>query len=284
MGRFRMTTLSPAMHVRVLPSWRDLKFWAPTDVMNGRVAEGVGLHHFGLTGGLHPYVRAVEAALTCRDEEDAERAVREALSAYYWRVQPRTPAEWLGLDDAPAALVDAPPYAVTLPWQKNSPARWQEVREAGIPNENRLAGDHIPISDGWHACGPVSERKLDVEVRRLLKLLRSIQRKGLVRHSGRDGDIDAVLLKNPRGQRWWINSGHHRSAVLVALGCDTVPVRIKATVDTADVHEWAQVRSGLFTPEQAVKVVDRIIDGDLPPVTSAWVQYVDSQRPMRRTA
>ena len=247
------------------------------DLVEARISDGIGLHHFGLASGYHPYVRAVaEAARPSCD--DPERAIREALAMYFNRVQPQSPADWLDMPGAPSELVNAPPHASTLPWQKNSPARWQEVREKGVQNENRLAGDELPLSDGWHACGPVSDRKLDVETCRLLKLLESIQRKGLQRHNGRDGDIDAVLLRSGRGERWWINSGHHRSAVLSALGYKTAPVRIKAVIDTTEAKSWPQVQSGLFTEAQAVRIVERLVDGDLPRVASEWVRYVDSAR------
>jgi hypothetical protein len=244
-------------------------------VVEAELRDGVGLHHFGLApDGCHPFVLAAAAGL---DRPDApEAAIEGVLLAYYDRVIPGNAADWLGvaLADASPDLLWAPPWAAALPWQTQTPAEWRAARERGIPSENRLAGQELSIREGWHACGPVSARKAAIEAHRVGRLLASLQEHGLRRHDGRDGDIDAVLLRGGGVQRWWINSGHHRAAVLSALGYETAPVRIRRVVDLNDVAQWPHVASGLFRRADAIRIVERVLAGELPRVAQPWSQWV----------
>ena len=244
-------------------------------LVEARLADGIGLHHYGLSPqGYHPFVRAVLAAL--RRPHDPQAAIVDVLAAYYAKVTPGNAADWLDLPraTAPPSLLWSPPWAATMPWQAQSPAEWRAAREKGIPNENRIAGQELSILEGWHACGPVSARKAAIEGRRLSILLASLQEHGVRRHGGRDGDIDAVLLRGEGGQRWWVNSGHHRSAVMSALGYETAPVRIRAVVDVREADAWPQVASGLFTRDQAIAFVEGLIAGELPDVARGWERWV----------
>ncbi|MBL8552648.1 MAG: hypothetical protein JNL41_00110 [Phenylobacterium sp.] len=256
-------------------------------VVEARLADGIGLHHFGLAAdGCHPFVRAAAAGRDCPEAPDS--AIVEVLRAYYDRVIPGNAADWLGLWPASASpdLLWAPPWAATLPWQTQTPAEWRAAREKGVPNENRLAGRELSIRDGWHACGPVSDQKAAVEAHRVGRLLASLQEHGLRRHDGRDGDIDAVLLRGEGVQRWWVNSGHHRAAVMSALGYETAPVRIRRVVDLRDVAQWPQVRSGLFQAADAARIVERLLAGELPGVAQAWAHWASGQtaHPLKATA
>jgi hypothetical protein len=245
-------------------------------LVEARLADGIGLHHFGLSpDGCHPFVRAILAAT--RRSGDPQRVIGDVLAAYYAQVTPGNAADWLDLPraKAPPSLLWSPPWAATMPWQAQSPAEWRAAREKGVPNENRIAaGEELTILEGWHACGPVSARKAAIEARRLGILLASLREHGLRRHGGRDGDIDAVLLRGSAGQRWWINSGHHRAAVMSALGYETAPIRIRAVVDVRQADAWPQVISGLFTRDQAVSLVEGLISGELPEVARGWARWV----------
>lgn len=264
-----------ALPAKLRRAFRVLRGKGDYRLLEGRIEHGIGLHHFNLRpDGFHPFVRAIQAGI--REPAAPQAAIERVLGEYYSRVKPQDAADWLGEPGASAArvLADLPPHAVTMPWQANSPQRWLEVRENGIPNENRLAGDEMPISEGWHACGPVSARKIAVEGRRLCNLLVSFQKNGLMRHEGHDGDIDSVLLRGAGGERWWINSGHHRAAVMSALGYETAPVRIKAVVDVADAANWPQVASGLFDRQEAIRFVEGLIADERPRVTDPWTTWV----------
>jgi hypothetical protein len=185
----------------------------------------------------------------------------------------------LPVELTPAGFVGEPPYAATFPWQDRSPASWRKYRAQGISKENRIAGRSIGIEDGWHACGPVSAAKAEVETLRLSALLASLQQQGFKRHEGRDGDIDAVMLKAGGETLWWINSGHHRAAVLTALDYETAPVRVRQTFDLETVAEWPNVRNGLFTPQAATVLVNRLFDNRLPAALQPWADFCkDSAR------
>jgi hypothetical protein len=246
-------------------------------LVEARLEDGIGLHHFGLgSDDLHPFVRAVRAGIAAPGSPESE--IRRVLLEYYARVTPGTAADWLDLPrtSAPPELLWAPPWAATMPWQIQTPAAWRAARERGVPSENRIAGRELSIEAGWHACGPVIPAKAAIEAGRLARLLASIQADGLIRHGGQDGDIDAVLLRGGGVQRWWVNSGHHRAAVLSALGYETAPIRIRKIVDLRDAAQWPQVASGLFQTDEARRIVERLLAGEWPRIARPWVRWVRS--------
>ena len=61
----------------------------------------------------------------------------------------------------------------------------------------------------------------------------------------------------------------------------TLPERDRKDVpwkSFSEVTKNARVQSGLFTEAQAVRIVERLVDGDLPRIASGWVDYVDSAK------
>jgi hypothetical protein len=239
------------------------------------LSNGIGLHHFPLhMDGPHPFVRAVRLASVApaRNSEHEQNIISAALNEYYERVKPGSAAEWLGVNEK--TLQDLPPLAAVFPWQTKGPSQWQQARSKGIQNENRLAGNEIGIAEGWHACGPVSAAKLEVEAQRLQRLLQSIRTEGLLRNDGRDGDMEAVLLKGDKVSRWWLNYGHHRAAVCAALRFENVPVRIVGIINPADAEQWTQVQSGIFSTDVAKKLVARLLRGELPEICGDWQTFI----------
>lgn len=257
----------------------------PSQLVEARVDEIIGLHHFRLgRDSVHPFDHAIRAGAD-NPARPAE-AVQAALAEYYERVQPRDAAEWLGLSPecTPAELVGEPPYAVTFPWQDRSPTTWKKARARGIPRENKLAGHSLPIAAGWHACGPVAPEKIEVEARRLSTLLASLQAHGFLRHEGADGDIDGVLFLMGERRRYWINSGHHRAAALSALRYETVPVRVRKVMDLSRAAEWPNVKNGLFSIGAATTLIGRMFDDELPAVIAPWAEHLSSSQQPRNTA
>jgi hypothetical protein len=238
------------------------------------LSAGIGLHHFALDDvALHPFARATKRALA-NPSASLEGAVSGSLREYYEQCQPRSAADWLGLPKRLQGLLGSmPPWSTIFPWQGGSPESWQKQREDGVPLENKLAGRALSIGDGWHACGPVSKDKLGIETSRLATLVRSIQTSGLLRNDDRDGDLGAVLIRGAGVEKWWLNFGHHRSAVFAALGYSRIPVRISAVIDADSPQRLPQVQSGLFSERDASEIIDRLLGGRLPPVLEAWATF-----------
>jgi hypothetical protein len=235
------------------------------------IERGIVLHNFPLRAdGTNPFVDAVSAGLQAPNRSLA--AIKEVLLDYYSRTCPSSAAAWLGLSEVRTnhELDSAKPSDVVMPWQPGTPTEWRRRRQRGVPKENLFAGQILGFEHGWHACGPVSDRKASVEAFRLQRLLRRIQRAGFRRNDAPGGDIDAFVLRAGKSERWWVQSGHHRAAVACALNIGTVPVKVLGIVDCIDVEKWPNVASGLFSPQIALTIHDRLVRGEIPEVAGQW--------------
>ncbi|MGR2738771.1 hypothetical protein ACUY1T_10000 [Billgrantia sp. Q4P2] len=204
-----------------------------------------------------PLVSVMQQALASPGRERA--LIREALANFYRDWQPRSAAEFFGLEGSEAGdLATLPTWLSPWPWdplgleQKRAQRRRTEGRENA-----RVLGKPLDVEDGWKFCGPVSELKLHVEVERLARVLESVRANGVRRHDGTDGDIRAIVLSHPDGRwRWQVLVGQHRYAVISALGYSRIPIRVEYFVRRQDVMFWPGVSSGLFKPSAALKVFD----------------------------
>jgi len=126
----------------------------------------------------------------------------------------------------------------------------------------KLAGEKsLSHSHGNQAFGPVSPRKLELEYNRLVKAFHSIRKNGYGPHNGDDGEITGYFLKDSEDYRFMIRSGYHRTAVLSVLGYK----KIRATfskycnrkISIKDIHNWPQVKNGLFDKKIAEMIFMR---------------------------
>ncbi|MCE8035044.1 MAG: hypothetical protein LPK20_16620 [Halomonas sp.] len=225
-------------------------------LLNAPVAWGFGLLNFPFDRP-RPLAAVMQRALSSPGQERA--LIREALTHFYRDWQPRTAAEFFGLDEDEAGeLAALPTWLSPWPWdpltleQKRAQRRRTEGRENA-----RVLGRPLGVEAGWKFCGPVSELKLHVEVERLARVLESVRIHGIRRHDGTDGDIRAIVLSHPDGRwRWQVLAGQHRYAVISALGEPRIPIRVEHFVRREDVLLWPGVASGLFKPSAALKVFD----------------------------
>ena len=235
------------------------------DVAMERCRRGWGTISFALGAkSLDPIVR------TARDHIRDNRTTYEGspLARYYEHFQPRSAAEVLGL---PAILpfTEMPPLAAQLPWSVTVSL---DARHALIRKENRGHGAKLDAEHGWFGFGPVSTQKGRLEMTRLGRVCDSIREHGYRRRDTMDGDIRASILIGNRDWVCWIGSGHHRIAALSALGYTQVPIRLlsggyRPLIRRTDVDAWPQVRSGLYSRDQALAVFDRIFEGRPPDET-----------------
>jgi hypothetical protein len=183
------------------------------------------------------------------------------LHQYYEYWQPTNAAEALGLSVS-SRLSALSALASIMPWTTTEPRRMRERREYWIRVENEEHNSNLEVQDGWSLFGPVSLKRSQFEIRRLINIYESIKNNG---YQSDTTSIGGRLLVRERQGRVFISGGQHRVAALAALGYSHASLRIYGTVVRRHEHGyWPQVRSGLFTREEAINLFDRIFDGRQP--------------------
>lgn len=231
----------------------------------------------------NPFALAFEVAFSVQDEVAARPMVEAILSAYYESAQPAGACTALDVspDEAPG-LRDLPAHHWVAPWGTESVEQrvWRMrlwAAKDGLSN-TRI----VSARDGATAFGPVSDRKLALEVERTLKLARSIQKTGY-----RTGAYDAPEVFGLRAgddYRWFVIRGQHRLAACAAMGIRTVAARVTKIVRREDVGEWPHVVSGTYRIAGALRVFDRLFAGTPPAYAAPWVERNRRPVPAASTA
>jgi hypothetical protein len=111
----------------------------------------------------------------------------------------------------------------------------------------------------------VSAAKGALEIARLNRLLRKISEEGFRLLPGRTGLCRALILSSGAEHRAVLAIGQHRAAALAALGDDALPVwPLPQPVRREEVAAWPGVARGVFSPEAALEIFDRVFDGRQP--------------------
>lgn len=229
-------------------------------LINAPVKWGVGLFHYPLD---RPPVLQGLIPPSLESSAHVEELLRERLCAFYRDWQPSTAAAFLGLPDSEIpALKNVPPWGVPWPWEPHDIDRRSALRRSTVARENaNVLGRKLSIDHGWKFCGPVTDEKLEVEVERLMRLIKSIRLNGVQRQDGFDGDMSATLLCNTEGEwRWQLLSGQHRFAVMASIGIDVLPIRVDSFVRGNEVEHWTGVVSGIYSSRTAMKLFDRFFE------------------------
>jgi hypothetical protein len=164
-------------------------------------------------------------------------------------------------------LKDHVPHTFIMPWRSGTLDHVVEQRDAWMKKDARQYGRALSLDDGCQMYGPVSRAKGELEIHCLSVLYRSIAVRGYRRDVSRDGDVRGEFLTEAGGNSCFlIRSGQHRIAVVAALGLPSIPMRIiDPPVKREEVEYWPQVIAGTITPEGALAVFDRVIEGWLAP-------------------
>jgi len=231
--------------------------------------------------GWHPYVETLREyeAGACTSYDDS------ILRAYHETHQPASAAEALvGFDHAPRAFRDLPGHLCYLsPWTSNTAEEIDGKVRSWVIGRNREHGHPCwdLASDGYSLHGPVSRRKGRTEYQRLVSLYETIKSEGYDRSHG---DVQFLILQ--RGQRYqflqW-GAGSHRTAVMAALGRETIPGvfrRPRRIIDVEHVDHWPQVRDGVWDRETARAYVEHLFRFD----TRAWARTKNLVLDARATA
>lgn len=217
-----------------------------------------------------PYIRT----LIEYGEERCESYSNSPLEAFYRNFQPSSAAELMGLERPSCSqLSEVSPAGAPSLWRPDRPEQNVAFRQSDIAADNREHGARFGSPEGDPFYGPVSPRKGNLEFRRLTAVYSSIRRRGLrVDPNGFD-NIRMVCLLSERLNEWKClvaSAGQHRLAALAALGHDDavvqlVPEGLGGVVRRGDVKSWPSVRRGYMSEAEALKIFDRMFEGQQPP-------------------
>jgi len=220
----------------------------------------------------HPYVLAARRALLKGTER--ELLIREVLKTFFDLFNPKNPNEILGLQSDRTELKEFPYWSVLMPWDSEDPNEWIVKIEKSVRVENKLNKRNLGIDSGWAWAGPASSEKCEIETKRLLRVLNSIELRGYLRNNRPDGDIAVNLLARSNSEWVWQSIvGQHRAAVLSALGHQNIQVSVRNIVRREDVSSWPNVIRGIYSQNEALKVFDKIYHANYSYISSSWNTY-----------
>lgn len=186
---------------------------------------------------------------------------------HYYNDSPANVAEMYSLEgELHEDLLTFPPGCVVFPWENCGMAARKEFREVQVKRETNRRGNKLSFQDGYGFVGPTNKERGELEVSTLVELTKSIQKNNYNRGNGHNEDIKASVLINGNDYQYFIKDGNHRITVLSALGHETAPVRVLPTSIPAFIYRgeakfWPNVRNGIYTESQALKIFDTIFAG-----------------------
>ena len=116
----------------------------------------------------------------------------------------------------------------------------------------------LDSSHGHQARGPVSNKKLMVELQRLGNCSKSIQKKGYLID---EGFPRGYFLSRSNGE-WVFHvvGGKHRVAALIHLGWKVIPICLEPNwpviISEEEIEEWPGVKKGDYVKDEAQQVFD----------------------------
>lgn len=188
-------------------------------------------------------------------EAHGEAQARALLHGYFTYLQPVNVAQYLKLP-ARKEWHHGHPLSYVYPWEDMLPREKMDFRIHLMRHEAGRNGLQWQASDGWKGFGPVSERLIDMELGRLTRIYDSIKQHGL---DDRHGHVLGTLFCAGNFQMVQPRRGWHRVAVCMMVGLTSIPImfdRRHVVVRLEDAEFWPNVRRGLFSLDEAVKIFD----------------------------
>ena len=225
-------------------------FKANLDLVVDHQAFGFG------TAGWHPFIAALKET-----QGDCER-LQAAMAAFYNTFKPTNAKEAIiGFKNAPKVFGRLPPHAFYLtPWSNKTPEDVTKFVETWVALDNTEHGVEMTLAEGgFQSYGPVSEKKLRLETKRLSRTYLSLRSKGYDRALG---ECKFLVVRLGHDIRLIAHGGgYHRTACAAALSLSYVPGDFhpaRLILDVDDVDLWPNVRSGLWSRKQAVSYVEHL--------------------------
>lgn len=189
----------------------------------------------------------------------------EFFKKYFDDFQPKNVEEYLNItlnnsssSISKSYLLSSPLHAV-MPWSNQTPSeRILFVEEFTKKEFEQYSKSTYNKQDGNKFFGPCSYRFIDVEYRRLTENYNKILDNGYIEKLG----LIEVKLIFTNGNQYMIEQGNgsHRTAILISMGLDEIPMLISnktiKVIKREESHIWPNVRNGLYTQEQALQLFD----------------------------
>ena len=188
-------------------------------------------------------------------ESQGKEAARTILQGYFTYLQPVNVAQYLKLP-VRKEWHQGPPLSYVYPWEDMLPQVKMDFRIRLMRDESVKNGLEWQESDGWKGFGPVSDRLIDMELGRLTRTYDSIKRHGI---DERHGHVFGTLFCAGNVQMVQPRRGWHRVAICMMVGLESIPImfdRRNVVVRLEEAESWPNVRRGLFSLDEAVKVFD----------------------------
>ena len=179
---------------------------------------------------------------------DALNYGRNTLEEFYRDVQPKDIASFYNLSKQELVGEDLPAWEI--PWY------FRSLRTAPRGEEG------LDSSHGVSFYGPVSEKKINLEMSRLNSTLISIKKEGY--NPNKYGDISGYVMFFNGMSRFFVRGGKHRAAVLSYLGEKYIPVVFKENfprlIDVSKADFWPLVLNNMMSKDLAIKIASKYFD------------------------
>jgi len=214
----------------------------------------------------NPFVRALAAVADIDETHKQETTLIEALNNYYLKFCPKSVYEYLDLQPSDAPGLDQNiTWTAPYPWTGAGIDQDIDSMRQGLLKEAQKYGYYLNSKDGCSWCGPVSQLKIQLEAIRYLLILRNMRQYGFRLGFHRSNAINVTaLIGNENKCCFLLQDGAHRFTAAAALGLSEIPYNVTGFIKRSDVTKWGNVKSGMYLPEGALKLFDRVMRGEPP--------------------
>lgn len=116
----------------------------------------------------------------------------------------------------------------------------------------------LKFEDGRQQFGPISKKKLALEICRLDNVLNSIKKEGFVPNLYEGYPRGYFMLNKEKKWIFYIVGGSHRVATLIYLGYQFIPVTLQANypciVSDNDIDLWPKIREKIMEKSEGLKI------------------------------
>lgn len=236
---------------------QEAAFECPPEYCRTGQGFGFGKQHW------HPFT----AVLNQYEKNPGLQYEDSILKLYYDSWQPESAAEaFAGFVRAPYGLHQLPAHCFLLqPWKSGTPEALAEkiTRWSSEDHEEHNQPELDWKKHGLKSFGPVSESMGKFEFNRLTNIYELLKVNAYDRQYG---DIGVMIIRHENDYRFMLSGGgFHRAAAMAALCIERFPAQYLVPcfeADTKDVDHWPQVRSGLWTADEAIAYVEHLFEFD----------------------
>lgn len=201
-----------------------------------------------------------------KQKEEMREVITKALKTYYNRYDFDNAIDFLGITAEEAPGLDGAPFlGYVHPWDKKRYDLAAQQRLRTLSKHAAVHGSNIKLKNIHINAKDFQNLRIDSEVNRIYKLIRSVSKNGYIPKTGYDENINVKILRNDNELAFFVLSGNHRLVVAEALKIEHIPVQVVRDVSLHDIHIWPQVQRGVISATGAHKILNRFLQGTPPP-------------------